>query len=424
VFIGPLIRLPPANRVLARRPAVVNAAGRLPAPGRSRGSAADATTPLPGAGSPAATASAGGAPPANAAKPASAGLVDALGSDDAAQVERAVAAIGEVPAPEADPDALFAAARACEDRLFDPGRAAAMYERVVVEHPAARSASMAARRVAALRELLGPRGEGAVQAAALARLIASADGLAVAAVIARGKSLAEGAWPGAPTAALWLADWLRRTHRLVEAQAQYAVVVARWPTLPQGEAALRGGAGCAIEARNWGLAEALANRLPAADAAARRVREELLASVAQGRRRSRWYVAAWIAIAGALMALVASLAEAVARRPRGARRAALRPPVEVVFLAPVALVLVGVAFTAHRLIAPAVAAIAAGGLALSWLSGAALEALGAGGRGHKARSIAQVVVCLVGVAGVVYVALTREDLLETMIETVRFGPEG
>jgi hypothetical protein len=202
------------------------------------------------------------------------------------------------------------------------------------------------------------------------------------------------------------------------------MVAARWPALPQGEAALRGGAGCAVEAREWALAEALANRLPAADAAARRVRDELLASVARGRRRSRWYVAAWIAIAGALAALVASLAEAVARRPRGARRAALRPPVEIVYMAPVALVLVAVAFTAHRLIAPAVAVIAAGGLALSWLSGAALEALRAGGRVQKARSIAHVVVCLVGVVGVVYVALTRQDLLDTVIETVRFGPEG
>jgi len=35
-----------------------------------------------------------------------------------------------------------------------------------------------------------------------------------------------------------------------------------------------------------------------------------------------------------------------------------------------------------------------------------------------------VVVCLAGVIGVVYVALTRQDLVDTVIETVRFGPEG
>jgi hypothetical protein len=363
---------------------------------------------------------------AAAAQPSApdAGLVDALGSEDMAQVERAVAGIARLPASEVDPDALFAAARACEDKLLDPGRAVAIYERVVADHPSARIATTAARRVAALRELVGPHGQSADQAAELARLIASADGHAAEQVIARGKQLAAAAWAGAPTAALWLADWLRRTRRHAEAQAQYAEIVARWPALPQAEAALRGGAGTALEARNWSLAEALANRLPVAEPAARQLRDDLLAAVARGRRRRRWYIAAWVAIAGALAALTGSLAEAIARTPPGARRAMLRPPIEVVFLAPVALVLAGVAFTAHRLIAPAVTAISAGGLALSWLSGAALEALDARGRARRVRSIAHVVLCVVGVAGLAYVALTRDDLIDVVLETVRFGPEG
>lgn len=349
--------------------------------------------------------------------------LEALGSADPAEVERAIAAIAAVPASEADPDALFAAARACEDKLLDPGRAAAMYERVVAEHPAARIATMAARRVAALRELLGPRGESAAEAAELARLIASADALPVDAVIARGRRLADAAWPGAPTAALWLADWLRRTRRLVQAQEQYAAVAARWPGRPEAEAALRGGAGCALEARNWTLAAVLASRLAVTDAAARGARDDLLAAAARGQRRSHWYVAAWVAIAAAFAALLGSLAETIARSPHGGRRALLRPPIEVVFLAPVALVLVGVAFTAHRLIAPAVAVISAGGLALSWLSGAALETLRAGERSRRIRGVAHVVICLIGVAGLAYVALTRDDLIDTVIETVRFGPE-
>jgi hypothetical protein len=94
-----------------------------------------------------------------------------------------------------------------------------------------------------------------------------------------------------------------------------------------------------------------------------------------------------------------------------------------VFLAPVALVLIGVAFTAHRLIAPAVATIALGGLALTWLSGAALDRLRATGRPHRLRSIAHVVACLTGVAALGYVALIRDDLLDLLIATVRFGPE-
>jgi hypothetical protein len=352
-----------------------------------------------------------------------AALVDALGASDVAQVERAVAAIERIAAPESDPDALYAAARACEDKLLDPARAAALYERIVADHGAARVATMAARRVAALRELIGPRGETAQQAAELARLIATADALPSGPVIERGARLAAAAWPGAPAAALWLADWLRRTRRLTAAQDQYAAVVARWPGTPHAEAALRGGAGCAIEAHAWSLAEELASRLPVADAAQREVRDDLLAAAARGRRRARWYVAAWLAIAGALAALLGSLVEAIARSGRGARKA-LRPPIEVVFLAPVALVIVGVAFTAHRLIAPAVAAISAGGLALSWLSGAALDELRASGRPHRLRSVAQVAVCLVGIAALAYIALMRDALLDTVIETVRFGPEG
>jgi hypothetical protein len=94
-----------------------------------------------------------------------------------------------------------------------------------------------------------------------------------------------------------------------------------------------------------------------------------------------------------------------------------------VFLAPVAAVLVGVAFTAHRLIAPAVAAISVGGIALAWLSGATLEQLRAHGRPHRLRGAVHALICLAAVAALAYVALTRDGLIDALIETVRFGPE-
>ncbi|HEY0986530.1 MAG TPA: hypothetical protein VGD80_05725, partial [Kofleriaceae bacterium] len=179
------------------------------AAGSASADADRAQAPRTPAGSPTANSSASTSsdPPAPATRGA---LIDALGASDAAQVERAVAAIERVAAPDGDPDALFAAARACEDRLLDPGRAAAIYERIVGEHGAARVAAMAARRSAALRELIGPHGESAAQAAELARLIATADALPAEAVIERGEELAAAAWPGAPAAGLWLAEWLRR----------------------------------------------------------------------------------------------------------------------------------------------------------------------------------------------------------------------
>jgi hypothetical protein len=350
-------------------------------------------------------------------------LLDALGAEDLHLVERAVAAIGQLPASGADPDLLFAAGRACEDKLLDPGRAAAIYDRVVAEHPTARVAIAAARRSAALRELAGPHGEGAAYAAELAQLIARADGQPAGAVIQRAERLAGAAWPGAPAAALWLADWLRRSGRFVEAQARYADLVARWPALPEARAALRGAAGCALDAHDWALAEALASRLPASDPASQAIRADLLAAAAREHRRARWYLAAWLAITIAFGTLLGSLLEAALRSPPGTRWSALRPPMEIWFVGPVAAVLIGVAFTAHRLIAPAVATISLGGLALSWLSGAALERLRARGRSRRLRSIAHVVVCIAGIAGLGYVALTRDHLLDLLIETVRFGPE-
>ena len=346
-----------------------------------------------------------------------------LAAGDLREVERAVTAIAARPAAELTPDALFAAARACEDKLLDPARAVALYDRIVTDYPDARVSIAAARRAQAVRALIGGHGEAAGQAAELARLIARADADPPQATLERGDRLARADWPGAAAAALWLADWQRRTGRLADAQARYAAITARWPQLPQGRAALRSGAGCALDAHAWSLAEALARRLPAADPAAQLERDALLAAAASGRQRDRLYAAAWLALALVFAGLLASLAEASVRGPRGTRLAALRPPVEIAFLTPVTAVLIGVAFTAHRLIAPAVATIALGGLAQAWLSGAALARLRALGRAHRLRSLGHVAGCLVGVAALGYVALTRDNLLDMLIETVRFGPE-
>jgi hypothetical protein len=358
-----------------------------------------------------------------AAGDASDATISALGASDPRDVDRAVAAILARPPRTSDPDVLFAAARACEDKLLDPARAAAIYERIVAFHPSARVAASATRRIAALRALIGASGEAAADAAELARLAARADALPAAAVLRDAERLASAAWPGAPAAALWLADWLRRSGRLVEAQARYALIIARWPALAEARAARRAAAGCALEARDWALAERLAEQLPvdeAGDAAARR---ELLAAAAHGRLRDHGYSAAWLAIAGAFAGLLGSLAHAIRRRPGGAWWAALRPPIEVMFLGPVAVVLLGVAFTAHRAIAPAVATISFGGLALAWLSGAALELVRAGGRARRLRGALHLVACLAGVAGLAYVALTHTDLIDMLAESGRFGPD-
>ena len=348
--------------------------------------------------------------------------IDALGAADRRDVERAVAAITD-HAAQADAELLFAAARACEDKLDDPGRAALIYARVVAEFPDARVVPPARRRLAELRPLIGAHGETAALAAELAQLTAHADERPPAAVLARGALLAEAAWPGAPAAALWLADWLRRAGRVAEAQARYAIVIARWPATPQAHEALRGAATAAMDALDWPLAQHLADRLPDVEPADRSVRDDLRTSAARGQRRARLYAAAWLVLAGALLALLASLAEATWRSPRGARAQALRPPIEIIFLAPVVAVLIGVAFTAHRLIAPAVATISLGGLVLAYLSGATLDHLRRQHRRARLRGLLHLALCLASVVALAYIALTRDHLLDLLLETVRFGPE-
>jgi hypothetical protein len=150
------------------------------------------------------------------------------------------------------------------------------------------------------------------------------------------------------------------------------------------------------------------------------MREELLEAAARGRRRADWYVLAWLAAAGAACVLLGSLAEALRRAPRPRR---IRPPLEVLFLAPVAAVLVGVALTTHETIAPAVLTLSIGGLVLAGVSGATLDLLRASDRPLRGRAILHAALSVVAVVGLLYIALMRDDLLDMVIETVRFGPD-
>ena len=346
------------------------------------------------------------------------GLADGLATNDPTAVGNAVAAIEQ---SQATPELLYAAGRACEDKLADPVHALAIYERLLREAPDAAVAVAAERRRAALRGLLGS-GADAGHARDFATLVAGVDRLGPEVVIARGDALAAADWAGAPEAALWLADWLRRTGRYHDAEARYAQVIAHWPDGRQAVLAARGGAGCALDAHDWLRAETLASKLPAADPDDRLVRAELLAAARAGRGHLRLELAAELALALAFALLALSLVEAAARG--GWQRPSLKPPLELWFAAPITAVLIAVAETAQHLIAPAVVRISLVGLGVAWLSGAGLALLRARGRATRLRSIAHVAACTIAVASVAYLALAHDDLLEQLIETVRFGPEG
>jgi hypothetical protein len=101
----------------------------------------------------------------------------------------------------------------------------------------------------------------------------------------------------------------------------------------------------------------------------------------------------------------------------------LRPPVEVWFLAPIAAVVVAIAFAAQRVIAPAVARITITGVALTWLSGAALDLLRSRGRTTRARSLVHAAACMLGILAIAYVSVVRDGLLDMLVETVKSGPD-
>jgi hypothetical protein len=354
-----------------------------------------------------------------AARPAFAtGLAGRLATDDPRALDAAITAIERAPASAPDlADARFAAAQACETRLADPVRALALYARVVHDFPDARVAIAAARRAEQLRAQIGATG--GPEAAAFAKLVAEADRLTPEDVTRHADDLAAAAWPGAPDAALWLAAYLQRSRRFAEADARYAMVGTRWPGTRQAASAARGRAGNAIDAHAWDRAEQLATALDA-DAADRAIRDEVVRAAAAGRARSRRYMAAWIALVLVALGLAGSLAEASLRG--GAHRPVLRPPLEILFLAPIAAVIVGASFTANQAIAPAVLRISIAGVALAWLSGATLDTLRARGRAFRARAIVHVVLCAIGVVAIGYIAITRDNLLDLLAETVKFGP--
>lgn len=344
---------------------------------------------------------------------------DVFGSDDPAALETAIARVERGPA---DPDELLAAARACEAKLHQPGRALALYDRIEREAPDARAASTAGKRAIVLRGELGDRGEFATQASALASLVAAGDQLPARELLRQADDLAAQAWPGAPDAALFAAEWLRAREDYDAARARYEHVQAHWPGSPQAIDAARAAAGCAIDAHDWALAERLARDLPVDNALEAAARNELLAMAARGRARDRLSSIAWVVLAAALALLLASLLEAAGRG--GWRSPRLRPPFEFLFFAPIAAGLLAVAFAAQRVIAPSVARIAVVGLVFAYLSGATLDLLQRRGRGYRARSIVHVALCLAGVVAIAYISINRDGLVELLATTFRDGPEG
>jgi len=347
-------------------------------------------------------------------------LSDRLASDDPRALAAAVTEIEHAPSTTPDlADLLYTAGRACEDKLADPARALVLYDRLLREQPDTKAALGAEHRAAHLRSLTGDGH--AHQAQAYAKLVAEADRLAQADVVARGEALATAAWPGAPEATLWLADWLRGHGRLHEADAHFATLLATWPHAPEARLAASGQAGCAIEAHALERATTLIAALPSTTGEESAVQADLWRALARAVLREHLDLVAQIVLVLALCLLLGSLVEAATRG--GWRRPSLRPPFEIWFLGPISLVLVIASFTANQAIAPAVLRIATAGVVLAWISGATLDLLRTRGRAFRMRSLAHIVLCALGVVAIAYLAISSSGLFDLLAETFKNGPE-
>ena len=92
---------------------------------------------------------------------------------------------------------------------------------------------------------------------------------------------------------------------------------------------------------------------------------------------------------------------------------------ELLYVAPIALVLIAIAVTGNRLVAHAVIAISAGGALIAWLSGAAVHA--GGGVVSARRAIAHAGAAAIAGVALAYLALDRAGLVALVVETYRHG---
>lgn len=151
--------------------------------------------------------------------------------------------------------------------------------------------------------------------------------------------------------------------------------------------------------------------------------DSAIATLDKIRSRARLRLLCWLALAASLVVIGGVLAWAT-RSPVGALRAVIRPPVEVVFLIPVAIVIAVVAMRGNELVAAAVRMILLGGVVTTWLVGASLEACRRHRRVGLPIVLVHVATATVAIAAVCYLAVFDDQLLDLIAETWQHGHDG
>ena len=310
--------------------------------------------------------------------------------------ELLIAIAEETPAGALASDALFSAAKLLEERLSRPDRALALYQRLLERFPDSRTALAARRRADSLRAQIGPDSAGAALLARFNQILQGFPSRAESESIELMEELLaeQPDWTGRARALLWLASVHQRAERLDRAMSGYleaaeaAEAVLAKPAGEAGEGAenppanaekwlfeaYRGAGDVAVAQGRFDRAEMYYRRMVAgSDSNRQRMVSESLDHLATEQLRTRLY---WVALAMTIAVFLGFLASL--RLSAGSWRAALgslrSPPPEVIFMFPIAALLISASLASHHSIGPAVAIICAGGIALAWLSGAALLA--------------------------------------------------
>ena len=323
-------------------------------------------------------------------------------------------------------DALFSAAKLFEERLGDPARALVLYQRLYQRYPDSRTALAARRRADAIASDSNRDGIAALARfnSILQRFPENGERESVLQMEALLADYPD--WAGRPRALLWLAAVDQRAGRHEQAMARYveAIDAARASDRPYLFEAYRGAGDVALARGHFAEAEAYYRQMPVAgDPSRQRSLADSLAAVDRERLRSQLYYIALAIVVAVVIGLCASLRWA-AQSWRQAAACLRGVPTEVLFMVPIAALLIGASLTSHYAIGPAVATICVGGVVVTWLSGAALDAGQSCRSGPKGWLLpVHAAATALAVMAVCYIALHQGHLIDMLIETVRFGPD-
>jgi TolA-binding protein len=340
---------------------------------------------------------------------------------DLAGAAAAFAALAdEQPASPWADDARMEAALLAEQR-GDYAMARAQLDRLLADYPGSRLARRARARRDQITQATGADGAWSAAAArhdAILREAAAAEDPTPSIEALEALVRTSPGYPRGHDARIWIADsWLRQGDGR-RALAWYRDALA---SAPDDRARFQAGKALGdalVTGDDLDGAAAVYRDLRSRPGADRRALDEAEALLAQARTRVRIRAAAWVVLGG-LLVLTAIVLRRDAGSWRRAARALRRPPVEILYFAPVAALLVVSGHAGNRIVARAVLWIVAAGAVVAWLSGVALDV--SGRRPRLPRVLGHVLAATLAIAAVGYLAVTRDRLLDMLIQTWQHG---